>query len=104
MQTTVELTAQTTICIPLNSNITSITWKGSLSAIWTEIPCMTLLRWSKITYENFPVSRNLKAIMAHARIQMIPLKGYLTLDPCHLYTTQPFGDTSLMIHHSISQI
>src|SRR6218665_2391035 len=40
MQTTVELTAQTTVCIHLNCNITSITLKGSLSAIWTEIHCI----------------------------------------------------------------
>src|SRR6218665_1994459 len=38
-------------------------------------------------------SRNLKTIMVHARIQMIPLNGYLTLAPCHLYTRQPFEGT-----------
>src|SRR6218665_3725732 len=50
-----QLTAQTTVCIHLNSDITFIKLKGSLSAIWTEIHCMTLQRWSKITCENFPV-------------------------------------------------
>jgi len=64
MQTTVELTAQTTICIPLNSNITSITWKGSLSAIWTEIPCMTLLRW-KFTQM---VKDNLRKLSCHVLV------------------------------------
>src|SRR6218665_975641 len=83
MQTTVELTAQTTVCKHLNSNITSITLKGSLSAIWTEIHCMTLLRWKfpkmikdnprKLSCHNI---HDLKTIMAHVRIQMIPPKGY----------------------------
>src|SRR6218665_3388006 len=97
MQTTIELTDQTTVCIHLNSNITSITLKGSLSAIWTEIHCMTLLRWLKITCETFPVM--FSYLSFHASSHLYSKFRYLiksTRDPINISQTDPFFTSSYL--------